>query len=61
MRKILLLLTIALSAFALNLNEIESFMQKNIDESLKILQNTKGDKKAAAQDIFKLFDGVFDY
>ncbi|EKG8178787.1 toluene tolerance protein, partial [Campylobacter upsaliensis] len=36
MRKILLLLTIALSAFALNLNEIESFMQKNIDESLKI-------------------------
>ncbi|EAI9907587.1 ABC transporter substrate-binding protein [Campylobacter upsaliensis] len=61
MRKILLLLTIALSAFALNLNEIESFMQKNIDESLKILQNTKGDKKAVAQDIFKLFDGVFDY
>lgn len=61
MRKILLLLTIALSAFALNLNEIESFMQNNINESLKILQNTKGDKKVAAQDIFKLFDEVFDY
>ncbi|MBK1972254.1 MlaC/ttg2D family ABC transporter substrate-binding protein [Campylobacter sp. TTU_617] len=61
MKKIFLILALVLNVFALKLDEIESLMQKNIDKSLEILQNTKGDKKEAAKEIFKLFDHIIDY
>ncbi len=61
MKKIFLILALFLNAFALNLDEISSTMQSNIDESLKLLQNTKEDKKQAADGIFKLFDSIIDY
>lgn len=36
-------------------------MQENIDKTLLILKQTKGDKAQAAGQIFKFFDPVFDY
>lgn len=61
MKKLILFLFLTLSAFALGLNEIAQTMQTNIDKSLKLLKETKGDKKAVANEIFKLFDEIFDY
>lgn len=61
MKIFVLFLTLTLSVFALNLDEIPNTMQKNIDVSLKILQETKGDKKNAASGIFELFDSIIDY
>lgn len=60
MKKIILCLALVLGGFALELNEIQNTMQEKIDKSLKILQNS-ADKKAAAAEIFTLFDGIFDY
>lgn len=61
MKKIILCLALVLNGFALELGQIQNTMQENIDKSLKILQNFKSDKKAAATEIFKLFDTIFDY
>lgn len=61
MKKIGLILVLLLNAFALQLNEISGTMQKNIDESLRLLQNSKEDKKQIAESIFKLFDSIMDY
>lgn len=61
MKKIFLILTLFFNAFALQLDEISSTMQKNIDASLKLLQDNKEDKKQAANGIFKLFDSIIDY
>ena len=61
MKKIFLILVLFINAFALELNEISNTMQKNIDESLKFLQNNKEDKKQVADEIFKLFDHIIDY
>lgn len=40
MKKIFLILTLFFNAFALQLDEISSTMQKNIDASLKLLQDS---------------------
>ncbi|EAL5963442.1 phospholipid-binding protein MlaC [Campylobacter jejuni] len=61
MKKIFLILALFFNAFALQLDEISSTMQKNIDSSLKLLQDSKEDKKQAADGIFKLFDSIIDY
>lgn len=61
MKKWIVILFLSLNAFALPLNEIATTMQTNIDKSLELLKQTKGDKKAAADAIFKLFDGIFDF
>lgn len=61
MKKIFLILALFFNAFALQLDEISSTMQKNIDASLKLLQDSKEDKKQAADGIFKLFDSIIDY
>lgn len=61
MRKWILILFLSLNAFGLALNEITQTMQTNIDKSLRFLKEIKGDKRAAANEIFKLFDGIFDY
>lgn len=53
-------LLLASFAFGLQKAEIETTMQMRIDESISILQKTK-DKSAAAAEIFKLFDSIFDY
>ena len=60
-KKIFLILALFFNAFALQLDEISSTMQKNIDASLKLLQDSKEDKKQAADRIFKLFDSIIDY
>lgn len=61
MKKICLIFVLLLNAFALQLDEISSTMQKNINASLKFLQDNKEDKKQAANEIFKLFDSIIDY
>lgn len=60
MKKICLILVLLLNAFALQLDEISSTMQKNIDASLKLLQDNEN-KKQVANGIFKLFDNIIDY
>lgn len=60
MKKALIFLSFVINTFALNLGEIQSTMQKNIDKSLQLLQ-TNADKKAVANEIFTLFDESFDY
>ncbi len=47
MKKIFLILALFFNAFALQLDEISSTMQKNIDASLKLLQDSKEDKKTS--------------
>ncbi|MFG6683194.1 Tgt2/MlaC family protein [Campylobacter coli] len=61
MKKIFLILVLFFNAFALQLDEISSTMQKNIDASLKLLQDSKEDKKQAADGIFLIFDHIIDY
>ncbi|AJD06780.1 transporter, toluene tolerance family [Campylobacter lari] len=61
MKKIIVLLFSVVFIFALNLQDISKTMQEKIDESLKILDQNKNDKAKAAEKIFALFDGVFDY
>ncbi|RKO64921.1 toluene tolerance protein [Campylobacter sp. P255] len=61
MKKIIVLLCSVAFAFALNLQDISKTMQEKIDESLKILDQNKNNKNKAADEIFALFDGVFDY
>lgn len=61
MKKIFLILVLFFNAFALQLDEISSTMQKNIDASLKLLQDSKEGKKQVADGIFKLFDSIIDY
>lgn len=48
------------SAAALSLNELESTMQSNIDKARAALKNN-ADTAKAAQEIFVIFDPVFDY
>lgn len=61
MKKIFLILALSLNIFALQLDEISSTMQKNINKSLQILQNNKENKKQAADEIFQIFDHIIDY
>ncbi|AXP08992.1 toluene tolerance protein [Campylobacter hepaticus] len=61
MKKIFLILALCLNTFALPLDAISNTMQKNIDESLKFLQNSKENKKEAADKIFALFNDIIDY
>ncbi len=61
MKKWILILFLSLNAFGLSLSELNEVMQTKIDKSLQILKESKDDKKSAADEIFKLFDGIFDY
>ncbi len=47
--------------FALEENEITSFMQKNIDNATTILRDSKLQKNQKAEKIFSIFDTIFDY
>lgn len=61
MRKIaLILLLLCQSFFALELDNIEKTMQTNIDKALLAIKNNK-DKTKAANEIFTLFDPIFDF
>ncbi|WP_297192979.1 ABC transporter substrate-binding protein [uncultured Campylobacter sp.] len=61
MKKVFLILATILSfSFALKENEIKTTMQTNINKSLEALKKNK-DKTKAANEIFKLFDFIFDY
>lgn len=61
MKKIILLICIFYNIFALNLNDIQNDMQKNIDNSLKLLKNKNLNLDQIATQIFKIFDPIFDY
>lgn len=61
MKKWILIFCLGLNCFGLTLNEINQTMQTHIDKSLKLLKEAKGDKRVVADEIFKLFDRIFDF
>lgn len=62
MKKIAPLLALAvMSVFALSLDMMQATIQSNIDKSRALLERYGEDKNKAANEMFKLFDPVFDY
>lgn len=62
MKKIAPLLTLAvMSVLALSLDMMQATIQSNIDKSRALLERYGEDKNKAANEMFKLFDPVFDY
>lgn len=60
--KFLLILSCFISSiFALSLEEIPQSMQNNINTVTSILKNSTQDKSALSQEIFAIFDPVFNY
>lgn len=62
MKKLTLVLAFCvLNAFALSLDVMQTTMQSNIDKSRALLEQFNADKSKAADEMFKLFDPIFDY
>lgn len=62
MKKIAPLLALAvMSVLALSLDMMQATIQSNIDKSRALLERYGEDKNKAANEMFKLFDPVFDY
>ncbi len=61
MLKIFISLLITINLFALQENEIESFMSKNINLVTQMLKAKKYDKETVSKKIFEIFDPVFNY
>ena len=61
MKKLVLLVALCVAGFALALNEMQSTMQSHIDKSRALLEKFGEDKNKAANEMFKLFDPIFDY
>ncbi len=64
MKYIIFSLLLVANLFALQENQIKSFMDKNINDVVKILKDSKDNnvsKDLISQKIFKIFDPVFDY
>lgn len=62
MKKIVPLLALAvMSVLALSLDMMQATIQSNIDKSRALLERYGEDKNKAANEMFKLFDPVFDY
>lgn len=61
MKKTALLALAVLSAFALSLDTMQATIQSNIDKSRALLTQYGEDKNKAANEMFKLFDPIFDY
>lgn len=62
MKKIsLFLILCVLNLMSLPLNELSKTMQENIDKSLSLLKKAPKDKSKVANEMFKIFDPIFDY
>lgn len=64
MKYLIFSLLFVANLFALSQNQIESYMDKNINKVVQILQNAKENnisKEVVSKEIFKIFDPVFDY
>ena len=61
MKKLVVLVVLCVAGFALSLNEMQSVIQQNIDKSRAFLFQYGEDKNRAANEMFKLFDPIFDY
>lgn len=61
MKNLALLLALCVSMFALSLDEMQGVIQGNIDKSRALLEKFGEDKGGAANEMFKLFDPIFDY
>lgn len=61
MKKMAFLLALCVGVFALSLDEMQTTMQTNIDKSRALLEQFGEDKSGAANEMFKLFDPIFDY
>ncbi|EES89633.1 ABC transporter substrate-binding protein [Helicobacter canadensis] len=61
MKLILSFLFLIISSFALEFNQIDTTMENKINKTLQILQTSNQSIDAIAQEIFNLFDSIFDY
>lgn len=61
MKKMAFLLALCVGVFALSLDEMQTTMQTSIDKSRALLEQFGEDKSGAANEMFKLFDPIFDY
>lgn len=61
MKLILSFLFLIISSFALEFNQIDTTMENKINKTLQILQTSNQSVDAIAQEIFNLFDSIFDY
>lgn len=61
MKLILSFFFLVISSFALEFNQIDTTMENKINKTLQILQTSNQSIDAIAQEIFNLFDSIFDY
>jgi len=64
MKYLIISLFFVINTFALSENKIESFMNTNINKVVQILKNGRENnvsKDKLSQEIFEIFDSVFDY
>ena len=61
MKFVLSFLFLVFSSFALEFNQIDKTMENKINKTLQILQTSNQSINTIAQEIFNLFDMVFDY
>ena len=61
MKKIIILLFITISLFAIQKNDISSIMKNKINQATSIILQKELSQQEKAKNIFPLFDDVFDY
>lgn len=54
-------LLVATFGFALEFDKIDTTMEKNINQTIHILQTSNKDIESIAKEIFTMFDSIFDY
>ena len=54
-------LLVATFGFALEFDKIDTTMEKNINQTIHILQTSNKNIESIAKEIFAMFDSIFDY
>lgn len=61
MKILLSFLLVATFGFALEFDKIDTTMEKNINQTIHILQTSNKSIESIAKEIFTMFDSIFDY
>lgn len=61
MKILLSFLLVATFGFALEFDKIDTTMEKNINQTIHILQTSNKNIESIAKEIFAMFDSIFDY
>lgn len=61
MKILLSFLLVATFGFALEFDKIDTTMEKNINQTIHILQTSNKNIESIAKEIFTMFDSIFDY